>query len=162
MAGTYNNRAAGTYNILTPTLNRMVTNPDGFGQRTMGNMTTEAMQGAGGGNSATVGGALQAAARTNNAGAFDPAISQAGHDATNQLSDAALNIQNRDAMLKEQQRSQGIQGSEGMYGQNIGAAGNALGLSDQALNTAITGANSAAQRWALPFQVAQGFLTPKR
>jgi len=134
MSGTYAGRATSNYNVLTPTLNRMATNPQGFNPQTMANMNTQAMQTAGGGNGATVGGAMQTAARTNNAGAFDPAISQAGHDASTQLSDAALGVQNRNAMLQEQQRSQGLSGLESMYGQNTGAGENALGISNNALS----------------------------
>jgi hypothetical protein len=76
---------------------------------------------------AFVGQGMQRAAATNNAGAFGPAATQIAHDATAQLSDAALGIQNRDAMLKEQHREQGIQGLEGLYGENVGAGENALG-----------------------------------
>jgi hypothetical protein len=60
---------------------------------------------------------------------------QAAHDATAALSDASLGVQNNDALLKEQQRQEGLSGLEGLYGQNVGAGESALGLSDQALQT---------------------------
>jgi len=133
MSSTYGNRATANSNILTPTLNQMATNPRGFSPQTMTNMDTQAMQAAGGGNGATVGGAMQTAARTNNAGAYDPAIAQAGRDASTQLSDAALGVQNRNAQLQEQQRSQGLAGLQDLYGENTGASQNALWLSTSAL-----------------------------
>lgn len=152
MSGVYNNRASNNYSILTPTLNRMATNPQGFSPQTMANMRTEAMQTAGGGNGATVGGAMQTAARTNNAGAYDPAIAQAGHDASTQLSDAALGIQNRNAMLQEQQRAQGLSSLEGLYGENTGAAQNALGISNQALQVKNAADEQTMNQWFKPFQ----------
>jgi hypothetical protein len=113
----------------------MATNPQGFDQQTMNNMNTAAQQSIGGAVAGTVGQGNLQAARTNNAGGFAPAATQAAHDATAQLSDAALGVQNRNAMLKEQQRSEGISGLENMYGTNASAGENALGLSNQSLQT---------------------------
>jgi hypothetical protein len=157
MAGSYGDRASSTYNILTPTLNKMATNPQGFDQQTMNNMNTAAQQSIGGAVAGTVGQGNLQAARTNNAGGFAPAATQAAHDATAQLSDAALGVQNRNAMLKEQQRSQGIQGLEGMYGQNVGAGENALGLSTNALNAQSEAQNQTLNSWLAPVNsVIQG------
>ena len=159
MSSTYGNRASNNYNILTPTLNRMATNPQGFSPQTMANMNTAALQTAGGGNAATVGGAMQTAARTNNAGAFDPAIAQAGHDASTQLSDAALGIQNRNAMLQEQQRSEGLSGLENLYGENTGASQNALGLSNNALSVKNAADEQTFNDWFKPFAAIAGNAT---
>jgi hypothetical protein len=125
----------------------------------MANMNTAAMQTAGGGNGATVGGAMQAAARTNNAGAYDPAIAQAGRDASSQLSDAALGIQNRNAMLQEDQRQQGIQGLQNMYGENTGASQNALGLSNSALQVKNGADAQTFNQWYQPFKTISGNAT---
>jgi hypothetical protein len=134
LSSTYAGQAAGNANILTPTLNAMATNPQGFGQQTVNNMNTAALQSAGGAAAGTVGQGNLQAARTNNAGGFAPVAAQAGHDATAQLSDAALGVQNRNAMLQQQQRQEGISGLEGQYATNVGAGENALGLSTNALN----------------------------
>lgn len=155
LATGYNNGAAATGSILTPTLNRMVTAPAGYGAQTVNNMTTAATQGAGGGAAATVGGALQRAAATNNAGGAAPVTSQAGRDASVQLSDAALGIQNQDAQLKEQQREQGIQGLTGMYSTDVGAGENAIGLSNQSLNVADQGKAQALAPWLAYMNGAQ-------
>jgi hypothetical protein len=119
----------------------MATNPQGFSPQTLGDMTTSAKQSIGGATGAIVGQGNLAAARTNNAGAYAPVATQAAHDATAALSDASLGIQNKNAMLKEQQRGEGLSGLEGLYGENVGAGEGALGLSNQALQT-----QSAAQR----------------
>lgn len=159
MSTNYGSRASANYNVLTPTLNRMATAPQGFTPQTMANMNTQAEQTAGGGNGATVGGALQTAARTNNAGAFDPAIAQAGRDASSQLSDAALGVQNRNAMLQEQQRSQGLSGLGEMYGENTGASQNALGLSTSALAAKNAADEQTFNQWFKPFQAIAGNAT---
>jgi len=142
LSSSYSSQAQGNSNILTPTLNKMVTSPTGLGQQTKNNMTTAAMQTAGGAEAGIVGGALQRAAATNNAGAYDPAIASAGQDAMHTLSDAALGVENTDALLKEQQRQQGIEGLQNMYGTNVGAGQNSLGLSDQALQTQLQAGQS--------------------
>lgn len=135
LQSSYNNQANANSNVLTPTLNQMATNPTGFGQQTVNNMNTAALQSAGGAAAGTVGAANLAAARTNNAGAYAPAAAQAGHDATAALSDAALGVQNKDALLRAQQQQQGIAGLENMYQTNVGAGENALGLSNNSLQT---------------------------
>ena len=152
LASGYNTQARNNSNILTPTLNQLATHPQGYSQQQQNNYNTAATQSIGGATAGAVGGGNQMASRTNNAGAFAPAAIQAGHDATAQLSDAALGVQNQNAQLQQQQQQEGIAGLQNMYSTNVGAGENALGLSNAALNTAISGDNSAAQRWALPFQ----------
>lgn len=133
LSSTYAGNAAANGSILTPTLNQLATNPTGFGKQTVNNMNTAALQTAGGAAAGTVGQGNLQAARTNNAGAFAPVAAQAGHDATTALSDAALGVQNRDALLKQQQQQEGLQGLEGQYQTNVGAGENALGLSNNSL-----------------------------
>lgn len=135
LSSSYTNQANANSNVLTPTLNQMATNPTGFGKSTINNMNTAALQSAGGAAAGTIGAANLAAARTNNAGAYAPAAAQAGHDATAALSDAALGVQNKDALLKAQQQQEGISGLENMYNTNVGAGENALGLSNSSLQT---------------------------
>lgn len=150
----YNNQANNNSSILTPTLTQLATNPTGFGQQTINNMNTAALQSAGGAAAGTVGAANLAAARTNNAGAYAPAASQAGHDATASLSDAALGVQNRDAILKQQQQQEGLAGLEGMYQTNVGAGENALGLSNQSLGAQTAAQNQTLSGWLSPVQTA--------
>lgn len=134
LATTYGSRATANSNILTPTLNRMATNPQGYDQSQLNGFNTAATQSIGGATAGAVGGANQTAARTNNAGGYAPAVAQVAHDGTAALSDAALNVQNQNAQLKQQQQAEGISGLEGMYNTNTGADENALSLSNQALN----------------------------
>lgn len=159
LSKSYAGNANSTYSILTPTLSRMATNPQGFSPQTMANMNTAAQQSIGGATAGTVGQANLQAARTNNAGAFQPAATQAAHDATAQLSDAALGIQNRNAMLQEQQRSQGLQGLQGLYDTNVGASGNALGLSNNALQVKNAADEQTFNQWYKPFATIAGNAT---
>lgn len=135
LSSTYTGTAAGTRSILTPTLNRMATAPQGFSPTTINNMNTAALQTLGGAEAGTVGGGIQRAAATNNAGGYAPAAADASRAAMQGLSDAALGVQNKNAMLQEQQRAQGLSGLENLYGEDVGAGENALGLSNQSLNT---------------------------
>jgi hypothetical protein len=59
LATNYGDRASSGYNVLTPTLNKLATAPQGFDPQTMANMTTAAKQSIGGATAATVGGGLQ-------------------------------------------------------------------------------------------------------
>lgn len=156
LSKSYASQANNNSSILTPTLNRMATNPQGFNPQTMANMNTAAMQSIGGAAAGTVGQGNLQAARTNNAGAFQPAAAQAAHDATAQLSDAALGVQNRNAMLQEQQRSQGVQGLENMYGTNTNAAENSLGLSNSALQTKNQADANTFNQWFQPMAAVLG------
>ena len=158
LATNYGTAATGNANILTPTLNRMVNNPSGFGTQTLNNMTTSTLQSAGGAAAGEVGAGMQRAAATNNAGGYQASAAQAGHDATSQLSDAALGIQNNDAMLKQQQQQEGISGLEQMYSTNVGAGENALGLSNQALGVQNAADEQTFNDWYKPFATVAGGL----
>lgn len=99
-------------------------------------MNTAALQSAGGATAGTVGGGLQRAAATNNAGAFGAGSIAAAHDATQNLSDAALGVQNQSAQLAAQQQQNAL-GEEGQLVGTEGSLGNqALGLSTTATNDA--------------------------
>ena len=136
MASSYGSRATAASNILTPTLSRMATAPQGYGQQDLTNMNTAAMQGIGGATAGTVGQGNLQAARTNNAGGFAPVAAAAAHDATSQLSDAALGVQNQNAQLKNQQQQFALGQLGQNYGENVSAGEGALGLSNQALGVA--------------------------
>lgn len=121
---------------LTPTLARLAAGGGGYTPAQTANMNTAALQATGGANAGIVGGGLQRAAATNNAGSANALSLAAGHDATSQLSDAALGVQNQSAQLAAQQQGAAL-GEEGqLYGTNVSGANNALGLSTQATNAA--------------------------
>jgi hypothetical protein len=111
-------------------------NPPGYSPTQMAAQTTAAEQTAGGSNAGATGGALLRAARTRNAGAAPAAIGASNRAAEQELSGINAGIQTKDADLQQKQRQQGISGLEGLYGENVGAGENALGLSTGAIKDA--------------------------
>ena len=103
-------------------------------------MNTSAQQSAGGGQAGATGQGALLAARTKNAGTADAAIAQSARNQGQNLSEAALGTSKANADLQQRQQQSGISGMEGLYGTDLGASQNALGLS----NSALTGANQSA------------------
>lgn len=111
-------------------------NPSGYSPTQLAAQTTAAEQTAGGANAGATGGALLRAARTRNVGAAPAAIGASNRAAGQELSQINSGIQTRNADLQQKQRQQGISGLEGLYGENVGAGEQALGLSTGALKDA--------------------------
>lgn len=128
--------AGAIYGPLSSQLQSQAAHPSGYTPNQMAAQNTAAQQSAGGSMAGTVGQGALLAARTRNAGAAQNAIAQGGRQASQNLSNAAVGTQVRDANLQQQNQHQATQGLEGLYGQELGGSQRALGLSDQALNTA--------------------------
>jgi hypothetical protein len=136
LANMYDTTASGINSTLTPALTAEAVNPQGYSPNQMASMTTGAEQTAGGANAGATGGALLRAARTRNVGAAPAAIGQANQQGGQELSQINAGIQKSNANLQQQQRQQGLSGLESLYGENVNAGENALGLSNSALGTA--------------------------
>lgn len=119
--------SSGLYSTLAPTLESEAAHPAGYSPTDLATMNTAAQQSAGGAESAATGQGALAAARTKNAGAFAPAISEGVRNAGRNLSNAAVGIQSQNANLKQKQMQEGIGGLEGLYGTNVGATNAASG-----------------------------------
>ena len=132
----YSGNATGINSTLTPTLQAESATPIGYTPAQMASQTTAAEQTAGGGAAGATGGAMLRAARTGNIGAAQPAISEASRNASQRLSQTNAGIQTDSADLgaKRQMQAQGGLGS--LYGENVGAAGNALNASNSSLKDA--------------------------
>lgn len=142
LSSNYANNANQTYAQLTPTLNRLAAGGGGYTPQQIGNMDTAALQATGGANAGVVGSAMQRAAATNNAGGANALALAAGHDATQNLSDAALGVQNRSADLAAQQQQSALGELGNIYGTSANAGENALGLSTNAYTQANNAANN--------------------
>jgi hypothetical protein len=129
----YGGNAAGINSTLTPALTAEAVNPTGYTPTQMAAQTTGAEQTAGGANAGATGGALLRAARTRNAGAAPAAIDQANREGSQDLSQINAGIQTKNADLQQKQKQAGISGLEGLYGENVNAGENALGLSNSSL-----------------------------
>ena len=132
----YSGNATGINSTLTPTLQAESATPIGYTPAQMASQTTAAEQTTGGGAAGATGGAMLRAARTGNIGAAQPAISEASRNASQRLSQTNAGIQTDSADLgaKRQMQAQGGLGS--LYGENVGAAGNALNASNSSLKDA--------------------------
>lgn len=124
------------YGSLAPTLQAEAAHPSGYSPTQLASMNTAAQQSAGGSQAATVGQGALLAARTRNAGAAQNAVGAGTRAAGANLSNAAVGTATKDANLAQQHQQQGIAGEAGLYGTDLGASENALGLS----NSALTGA----------------------
>jgi len=114
------------------------------------------------------------AARSGNAGAFQPAEDEAVRSGERQLSQNALGVQENaanqklgvsqrgtaaktaaeqeNALLRNNQRAQALSELGGLYGTGMNASLNALGLSNQAINAATSADQATTQGWMAPFQ----------
>lgn len=132
----YSSNALGIGGSLVPTLTNQMVNPQGFSPATIGQMTTAAEQTAGGSNAGVSGTAGLRAARTRNIGSGQATTSQAGRNAAEQLSQTNANIQSENANLKAKQSAQAEGALGSIYGTDVNAGNNALGISNNALNDA--------------------------
>lgn len=130
------------YSTLAPTLSAEAAHPAGYSPTDTANMNTAAQQSAGGAEAGAVGQGSLAAARTRNAGAFAPAISEGVRNAGRNLSTAAIGIQGKNADLKQKQMQEGIGGLEGLYGTSVGGANAALGQVAPNVNANTNAVNS--------------------
>ena len=130
----YGSNASGINSTLTPALTAEAVNPTGYTPTQMAAQTTAAEQTAGGANAGAEGGALLRAARTRNAGAAPASIAQTNRQGAQDLSQINAGIQSKNADLEQRKQQQGLSGLEGLYGENVGAGENAIGLSTSAAN----------------------------
>ena len=136
LANQYESNALGINSALAPTLTSQMVNPQGYNPTTMGQMQTAAEQTAGGSNAGVAGTAGLRATRTRNLGSGQAATAEAGRNAGQELSQVNAGIQTNNANLKAKQQSDAERGLGSLYGEDVGAGNNALGLSNQALGTA--------------------------
>jgi hypothetical protein len=136
LSNQYSANALGIESSLQPQLQAEATNPQGYSPATMGAMTTAAEQTAGGGAAAGVGEAGLRANRTRNIGSGQAASAAADRGASQDLSQINAGLQVKNADLKAKQQQEGLAGEGALYGEDVGAGENALGLSTGALKDA--------------------------
>jgi hypothetical protein len=142
VAGTAETNANQLYKQLFPAFEAEATNPQGFGREDLAAMNTAAQQSVGGATAGAVGEGDLEAARTRNAGGFQPALDEAVRSGERQLSTDALGVQEENARLKEAQRQAGLAGEAGLYGTNTGDMLNALGIENNSTNALTNAGNS--------------------
>jgi hypothetical protein len=136
MSSTLGGNAGALYGPLSGQLTSQMAHPSGYTPAQSAAQNTAAQQSAGGSMAGTVGQGALLAARTRNAGAAQNAIAQGGRQASQNLSNAAVGTQVRNANLQQQNQQSATKGLESLYGTELGGSQSALGLSNSALNTA--------------------------
>lgn len=142
-ADTMNTRGAGDYSTIDPFLTNELTNPQGFGADTIAQMLTQGGQAVSGATGAAKEAATLNASRTGNAAAIPGIIDATARNAMKQGSDNALNVNIKNALLKNEQQQDAAKGLEALYGEDVGSALRAMGLQNESLNAG-TGASRAA------------------
>ena len=128
----YASQALGVNSTLAPALTAESVNPQGYSPTSMAAMTTSAEQSAGGTNAGIAGQAGLRAARTRNLGSGQAATAQGGEAAGQELSQVNAGIQTNNANLKAKQQQEGLSGLGALYGTDVNAGNNALGLANNA------------------------------
>jgi hypothetical protein len=138
--------AGQVYGALAPELMSEAAHPAGFDPATLASMNTAAQQSSGGSEAAAVGSGALRAARTRNAGAPAAATAAGTRGAADALSKRALDVQNQNAQLKNQQQQSGIQGEENLNATELGTAAGVLPSIAQNVN-ANSNATAAGYDW---------------
>src|SRR5271154_2631821 len=120
MSSTLGANAGALYGPLGNELQSQAAHPTGYTPGQVAAQNTAAQQSAGGSNASTVGQGALMAARTRNAGAAQNAIAQGGRQASQNLSNAAVGTQVRNANLQQQNQQSATHGLESLYGQELG------------------------------------------
>jgi len=136
-ASGYGNTAGDVGATLIPGLTRQFNNPMGFSPTDLNNQFVAAQQASGGATGALNDQARLQAARTRNTGSTAAIMDQAARRGGQNLSQAALGIQNQNALLKEQQREQAGKQLESLYGTDVGAQLKSMGIANEDLDTAL-------------------------
>jgi hypothetical protein len=133
LSNSYNTAASGVASSELPFLQNEMTNPQGFGQQTVNQMQTQGGQATAGALGAGKEAATLNASRTGNTAAVPGVIDATTQQAMRQQSNNVLGIDQANAQAKLQQQQAGVSGLEKMYGTDVGAALQSLGLSNQAI-----------------------------
>lgn len=127
---------------LIPTLERDINNPIGFTPTQTNNMLVASEQGAGGATAGVTGAAGLNAMRTRNSAGLSGVLDQAARTRQQALSQNALGIQNKSAMLAQQKRAEALQQLQGVYGTDVGAQLRAMALEPEDINAEVNAGKS--------------------
>ncbi len=147
-AAGFGGNASHIYGTLEPQLEAEAANPQGYGQVDLNAMNTAVGQSTGGATAGAKGEGYLDAARTGNRGGFQTALDESAREGMRTNANAALNIQGKNAELKEKQKQLALAGLGNLYGENSGNELKALGLENESIgagNQSIGEENQAGQ-----------------
>jgi hypothetical protein len=139
----YNGQAAGVNSAELPFLQNELTNPQGMGQQALSQEQTQGGQAVAGATGAANEQAQLLASRTGNTAAVPGIIDSTARNAMKQQSANVNSTDLANAQLKQQQQQEGSAGLEKMYGTDVSAALQALGLSNNAISDWTAGKSAA-------------------
>jgi hypothetical protein len=146
----YQNAAGGVQSAELPFLQNELFDPQGFGQPALQPMQTQGGQSVAGATGAADEQAQLLASRTGNTAAVPGIIDATARNAMKQQSGNVLGTDIANAQLKQQQQQEGSAGLEKMFGTDVSAALQSLGLSNQAIADSTQASNdseNALQNW---------------
>ncbi len=133
-AGSYGSAGNQIAGSLIPGLEREANTPEGYTPEEMNKQLVAGEQGAGGANAGITGQANLQAARTRNSAGYTSALDEAARDKTRQLSENALNVQNKSAELGQKKQMGAQSELAGLYGTDVNANLKAQGLLPEDVN----------------------------
>ena len=138
---------------LFPFLGSELNNPQGFGSDAVAKMLTQGGEAVSEATGAANEAAQLQASRTGNSAAVPGIIDSTARSAMKQQSDNALNVNIKNAMLKNEQQQDAAKALQGIYGEDVGGALKAMGLQNESL-----GENAAASKAADDAELGWGKL----
>lgn len=117
-------------------------NPQGFDPKDLVAMNTASLEGTGGAVSGAVGAGALRGARDRNVGSFAPALDESVREAGRTNATNALDVQQKNAMLREANRQAGISGLQGLENLTAQDTLSSIGLQNQSANAISEAANA--------------------
>ena len=133
VAGTAGENAGNLYSKLSPMYEQEAENPRGYGSADLAGMNTAVQQSVGGSTAAAKGEGMLQAARTRNRGTMASSIGDSIRSGQRTLADKALDIQGKNADMKQRQQQAGLEGLAGLYGENEKQQLGGLGEANQSI-----------------------------
>jgi hypothetical protein len=127
---------------LVPFEERELNNPTGYTPEEMNNMLVAGEQGAGGANAGIAGEAASRLARTRNSAGYSNLLDEAARDKTRQLSENALNVQNKSADLAQRKQQEAASELGNLYGTDVNETLKAQGLMNEDINSEVEAGKS--------------------
>ena len=151
-AAGYGSSASNISSTLLPFLTRELNTPGGISQQDQTAMLSASQGGAGGLASGLQTGMNQKAAATGNESGFGSSADEIARQREKAAAGGSESIAGQNAMTKLNQQQEGARGLQGLYGTDVGAQLNSLGLQNQAIGQEV---NAGSHGW---FQNMNSFI----
>lgn len=139
----YGTAASGISGSIIPTLTRQAQGQGtGLTPEQKNQMLVSGAEAVGGVNAGLKGAADLATARTRNAGGFSAALDEAARQKGRQMATVGQNVQNLSTNIAQQQQQNALKELQGLYGTDVSGQLQAMGLQNQAENTALNAGNT--------------------